>query len=144
MGVMSNEVNFDLLLSDLAECCLQGNCPECKKSKCLIGYIKESVKGCLKDNVTYVMDGCENIPLEDSKIFEKETLINAIVNILKQCKSCKEDHYSNCLINVMRSSYEVCLFGEVQEYKGSTLTYLNDISKVNPEIAKAIMEMYSK
>lgn len=144
MGVMSNEVNYDLLLSDLANCCLQlGSCEYCKKEKCLIGYAKESIKHCFKNDVTYVMDGCENIPLNDAKTFEQELLIEAIVHILKQCKSCKEDHYDNCLINVMRSSYEVCLFGEIQKYKGSTITYLSDISKQRPEIAEIMIEKYN-
>lgn len=144
MGVMSNEVNYDLLLSDLANCCLQlGNCGHCKKEKCLIGYAKESIKNCLKNDVTYIVDGCKNIPLNDAKIFEQEILIEAIIHILKQCKSCKEDHYDNCLINVMRSSYEVCLFGEIQKYKGSTIKYLSDISEQRPEIAEIMIEKYN-
>lgn len=144
MGVMSHEVNYDLLLSDLANCCLQlGNCGSCKKGKCLVGYAKESMKNCLKDDITYIMNGCENIPLNDVKSFEQEILIESIVDILKQCKSCKEDHYDNCLINVMRSSYEVCLFGEVQKYKGSTITYLTDISEQRPEIAEIMLQKYN-
>lgn len=144
MGVMSSEVDFNLLLNDLGECCLQlDNCVNCSKENCIIGYAKECVKGCLKDDVTYVMDGCNNIPLHDSKIFDTELLVHAIANILKQCKSCKEDHYENCLINVMRSCYEICLLGEAQKYKGSTFTYLNDIKAVKEEIADKIIQAYN-
>lgn len=144
MGVMSSEVDFNLLLSDLGECCLQiEHCVTCSKEECIIGYAKECIKNCLKDDVTYIMDGCDNIPLNDSKIFDKESLITAISNILKQCKSCKEDHYDNCLINVMRSCYEVCLLGEIQKYKGSTFTYLNDIKNIKSEIADSIIHNYN-
>lgn len=142
MGVTFNEVNFDLLLSDLSESCT--NCGECKKKECIIGYAKECVKDCLKNNVTYVMNGCNNIPLHDSKIFETEYLAKSIANILKQCKSCKEEHYDNCLINVMRSCYEVCIFGEIQKYEGSTFNYLNKIQNLNPDIADEIIQFFNK
>jgi len=143
MGVMSSEVDFNLLLSDLGECCLQLNhCGTCLKEECIIGYAKECIKNCLKHDVTYIIDGCEKIP-HDTKIFEEESLIKAITNILKQCKSCKEDHYDNCLINVMRSCYEVCLLGEIQKYKGSTFTYLNDIKDINLRIANDIIVHYN-
>lgn len=142
MGVTFNEVNFDLLLSDLSESC--ASCGECKKKECIIGYAKECVKDCLKNNVTYVMDGCNNIPLHDSKIFETEYLAKSIANILKQCKSCKEEHYDNCLINVMRSCYEVCIFGEIQKYEGSTFNYLNKIQNLNPDIADEIIQFFNK
>lgn len=142
MGVTFNEVNFDLLLSDLSESCT--SCSECKKKECIIGYAKECVKDCLKNNVTYVMDGCNNIPLHDSKIFETEYLAKSIANILKQCKSCKEEHYDNCLINVMRSCYEVCIFGEIQKYEGSTFNYLNKIQNLNPDIADEIIQFFNK
>lgn len=142
MGVTFNEVNFDLLLSDLSESCT--SCGECKKKECIIGYAKECVKDCLKNNVTYVMDGCNNIPLHDSKIFETEYLAKSIANILKQCKSCKEEHYDNCLINVMRSCYEVCIFGEIQKYEGSTFNYLNKIQNLNPDIADEIIQFFNK
>lgn len=145
MGVLSNEVNYDVLLSDLGECCLQlSNCGEkCAERKCIIGYAKDCLTNCLKNDVTYVMDGCINIPLSDSKVFDEESLADSIVNILKQCKSCNEDHFENCIINVMRSCYEVCLFGEIQKYKGSAFTYLNEIQHENANIAKLICEKYS-
>ncbi len=144
MGVFANEINFDSLITNLGNCCLKkDSCTSCIKEKCLIGYSEESVKKCLKNNVTYVENGYENIPLADTKVYDHDNLIIAIADILKQCKSCRENHYDNCIINVIRSCYEVALVGETQKYKGSTLIYLSDIKYLNEDIGNKILDKYN-
>ncbi len=144
MGNSNGELNFNDLITNLGRCCLtKGVCGECSKEKCLIGYSKESVTNCIKNNVTYVMNGSANIPINDTKLYDAEGLIIAIADTLKQCKGCKENHYDNCIINVLRSCYEVGLFGEIQDYKGSALVYLNMIKDINPDLAVKVFEAYS-
>ncbi|GAA0076930.1 hypothetical protein UT300005_13080 [Clostridium sp. CTA-5] len=144
MGVAFKEVNFNELVNKLAPCCLgEEECNGCAKEKCLVGYGKECIKGCLKNKVTYVIDGYKNIPITDTRVYEQETVITAISDILKRCKSCSEEHYENCIINVIRSCYEVSLFGEEQEYEGSAFLYLNNLKNINEEIADKIFERYN-
>lgn len=141
MAVLYNEVNFNKLINSLGKCCLTENaCGSCKKSKCLIGYSKECLIGCLKNQVTYVMDGQANIPLADGKVYDNHDLVDAISDTLMQCKNCKENHFENCIINVLRNCYEILLFGEIQEYKGSTLLYINDIRNENEDIANEVFK----
>ena len=88
------------------------------------------------------MDGMKNIPVTDVKIYDKGNILNGVADILKICKSCKENHYDNCIVNVLRSCYEVILFGEEKEYKGSALVYLNGLREDNPEIAEQLFQKY--
>lgn len=61
------------------------------------------------NKVTYVMDGMKNIPVTDVRIYDKGNIANGIVDILKTCKNCKENHFENCIVNILRSCYEVVL-----------------------------------
>ncbi|EES49844.1 MULTISPECIES: hypothetical protein [Clostridium] len=145
MGVAFKDVNFNELVNKLAPCCLEEEtCSTCTKEKCLIGYGKECIKGCLKNKVTYVENGYGNIPIADTKLYDKDYVITAIADILKRCKSCQENHYDNCIINVLRNCYEISLFGEGQEYQGSAFMYLNGLKSVNEEIADKIFAKYSE
>ncbi|MGL4107754.1 hypothetical protein [Clostridium sp. LP20] len=140
MGILSTEVNYNSLLNNLGKCCLTtDSCKTCKGKACLIGYSKACVTSCIKDSVTYVMDGQKNIPMADGKLYDSHDLIDGIADLLKQCKNCDKDHFDNCLINVMRNCYEVLLLGDIQEYKGSSLLYLSAIKDVDSEISGEIM-----
>ncbi len=143
MAVEFKEINFSKLVDKLAPCCLSEEvCGNCERNTCLVGYGTECIKNCMINKGTYVIDGMKNIPLSDMKVYDKYNIINEIADILKICKSCKESHYENCIVNVLRSCYEVVLFGEEKEYKGSALIYLNDLKDNNPEIAEQLLQKY--
>lgn len=145
MGTLSVELNFNTVITNLGACCLTTEvCRTCSKESCLIGYSKECVTNCIKNNVPYVINGCDNIPKNDAKLYDSESMVIAIADILKQCKGCKENHYDNCILNVLRSCYEIGLFGEIQDYKGSALVYLNSIKDINPDLASKVFQVYSQ
>lgn len=139
MGVLFTELDFDVIMKDLGEACLQ--CQGCEGASCLVGYAKSCVMGCIKQEAPYVPDGVENIPM-DTKLFHEEKMIEGIVNILHQCKSCKEEHYENCIVNTLRSCYEIALFGDNISYEGSAFRYLNAVNNIHPEYAKEIIDLY--
>ena len=140
MGILSTEVNYNSLLKNLGESCLTtDSCGTCKGKACLIGYSKACVTSCIKDGVTYIMDGQANIPMADGKVYDHHYLVDGIVDLLKQCKNCDKDHFDNCLINVMRNCYEVLLLGDIQEYKGSSLLYVNSLRDVDSKISEEIL-----
>ena len=143
MEVLTKDIKFNVLISDLWNCCLTENiCNKCKKKDCLIGYCKESLKECVMQDVTYVKEGMQNFPSSDLKLYDNHNLIDGISQILKQCRSCKEDHYDNCIINILRSAYEIILFGEPQDYNGSVLVYLDKIKAINLELSSKIFDTY--
>lgn len=141
MGIEHSEVNYNNLINNLGNCCLtESICGTCKEGECLIGYGKKCVVNCLKEGVTYIIDGQANIPYIDGKVYDISDLIDATADVLKQCKNCDKNHFDNCLINVLRNCYEILLLGEMQEYKGSNLLYLDDIKSVDEKIAKELLK----
>lgn len=144
MAVSFDKLNTGVILKDLGSACLK--CPNCEKSDCLIGYGKQCITNCVTQNITYVEDGFANIPMGDFKKYDEETLINGIANILQLCGSCKENHFENCIINILRSCYELELFGETQEYNGDAIEYIIKLnhSEHKQGISSRIVDAYHK
>lgn len=143
MGILNSEINYDKIISDLANCCLgEEVCNSCDKASCIVGFAQKSITNCFKEGVTYVENGSDEIPIADLKIYDEENFENGIAHILKQCRSCQEEHFDNCIINIIRNCYEIGLFGEVQEYKGSNFRYLNQIHNSHSKIAENIINEF--
>ena len=90
-----------------------------------------------------VAQGMAHIPTMDFKVFDEVELETAIAHILKECKGCKEEHTEDCIINVIRSCYEVGLLGDVQPYEGSALQYLMYIKEHFPDKSLQIASLYT-
>lgn len=143
MGILNSELNYDLVLTDLGKCCMgESACGGCTNNECIVGYAKTCITKCFKDSTTFVENGSGNIPLTDFKLFNNEEFEKGIAHILRQCRSCQENHFENCIINIIRNCYEVGLFGEIQQYNGSAFRYLNQIHNSHPELANSIIELF--
>ena len=146
MGILFEELTEgdEVILKDLENVCLtEGACGTCEKEQCLVGYAQQSLLNCLKNNVTYVENGMDRLPVNDLKIYREEDLAAGIANILKTCRSGGENHYENCIINVLRSCYEVALFGEEREYEGSAFSYLTKLQSEEKTHSGLVLEYYS-
>lgn len=134
-------MQIDALISELGHCCLEEEfCLTCKKEKCLIGFCKKSLMTVLKQKDEFITNGLQDLPYSDTKVYDTDSVVNAIGFLLNQCRNCNVYHDEECIINIIRSSLEIILLGEVQEYKGSMLLYLGDIKNVNPEVANKIFQ----
>lgn len=136
--------NYLSLFKDLGSICMsEGNCGACKEQNCLTGYAKICVSNCFKGGITYIAGGVNQIPLTDLKGgYDELYLIKAIAHLLNQCRSCDENHFGDCLLNVVRSCYEIILFGENQPFNGSVFAYLMKLQQNHPEKAAMILEEY--
>jgi len=140
---MSNGINSEILISEIGKCCLGKEvCRECKKEDCLVGYCKKSLMTFLKQNNEFIDGGMKEIPYGDTKMYDNELIVQAIGSLLNQCRNCNVYHDEECIINIVRSALEIIVLGEFQEYKGSTLLYLNDIKNVNSEMADKILQAF--
>lgn len=146
MAITKEQINFMEIFKDLGTVCMTENvCGKCKGKECLIGYAKEAAAKCRVNEITYVPEGYKNIPLVDLKGgYDKVDTLHAMAHLLNQCRSCKEDHFENCIINVVRSCYEVVALGEERPYEGDALTYLMKLQAEYPEAAAIIMEEYKR
>lgn len=115
------------------------------REKCLIGYCKSGLLTVLKQKDRFIDDGADNIPYWDVKIYDnQEDMIEAIGFLLNQCRNCNLYHDEDCIINIVRECLEIILFGDSQEFKGSTFVYLNHIKSINSELADKIFEAYNR
>ena len=144
MSIQFKDANFSRIVDKLCDCCLSEDvCGECNSKTCLISYGKNCLKHCMINKVTGVIDGHKNLPLLDTKIYDQEATIDGIVDILKTCKSCKEDHFENCIVNIIRNCYEIILTGQEQEYNGSTFLYLNKLKEIDSSLSDKVFEKFN-
>ncbi len=138
-----SSINYEGLITKIKDVCLtEQSCGMCKQDKCLIGYCKRSLTTCFKDNNDFLDGGLDKLPLSDMKVYDDETVVDSLAFLLQQCKNCNLYHDEDCIINIVRSAFEVILLGDPQEYKGSTLMYLNDIKNVDAHTADRIFAAF--
>lgn len=136
-------LNADLIENDLEHCCRsEAVCGQCRGKSCNIGFAKKCISDYKRAPQKEVPDGTEGIPITDFRTFDEVELETAIAHILKECKDCKEDHTENCIINVIRSCYEVSLIGDTHPYEGSTIQYLMFLKEHYPDQAACIADIY--
>lgn len=144
MAIMNEELNIVEIFKDLGKICKSHTvCGGCAEKSCLIGYARNGAAECRITKRTGISNGFENIPSCDIKGgYDEYDVLHAIAHLLVQCRGCKEDHYDNCLINVVRSCLEVIEFGEEQKYTGNVVEYLFSISQKDLEKAAIIKDEY--
>lgn len=142
---ISSSINYEKLISEVSNCCLgEEACGGCQNEKCLIGYCKDCLLKALKQGDDFIDGGVDNIPYFDVKVYDNETLIEAIGFLLNQCRNCNLYHDEDCIINIVRQCLEIIILGDSQDYKGSTFVYLNDIKSINSDIADRILESFNR
>ncbi|GAB6086298.1 hypothetical protein [Alkaliphilus crotonatoxidans] len=138
-------INYNGLIEAVGACCLtETQCGSCENEACLVGYCKQALVTALKSQEEFLDGGMEDIPYEDSKLFDEEEIIRAIAFTLNQCRNCRVYHDEDCIINIIRSSLEVALIGDSLEYKGSNLVYISELEKKNKEIAQRVFQQFKQ
>ncbi|QUH19012.1 hypothetical protein [Alkaliphilus sp. B6464] len=142
---MDKNIDFNGLIGEVGKCCLsEESCGTCEKGTCLVGYCKQSLLTAFKQKDEFIDNGMDDIPYEDTKLYDDEKIINSIGFILNQCKNCQLYHDEDCIINIIRCSMEVALLGDHIDYKGSTLMYFSDLGNKNKEISQKIYSAFKQ
>ncbi len=136
-------MDFKAIYNAVDRCCKTVNeCGECTNLKCLIGFARQVARYGLEKNMVQIPDGEKLIPGDDARVYYQEDLISALVETLRQCKNCRENHTPSCGVSLIRSSLELALIGENIEYKGDVLSYLVDLGKAKPAVGQLVMARY--
>ena len=142
---MTTKIDYEGLIRTAKDVCLtEAQCGSCKNNDCLMGYSKGCLTKSIKDNTEFIDGGMDKLPLQDMKMYDNDAVVESLAYLLHQCRNCNLYHDEDCIINIMRSTYEVILLGEPQEYKGSTFMYLNDIKSAEASIADRIFTAFNK
>lgn len=145
MGADLKDLQALHVIDSVTDVCLKETvCGVCERENCLVGYAQECIRKCLNNNVTFVEDGVKNIPLHDMRIYNEDRLVNGIADILLSCRSCKFEHFENCVVNVIRNCYEIALFGDIQPYEGSNFRYLAALNMNGMKDAQQILDTFHK
>ena len=145
MGITKEELDLMQIFKDLGNICqTEAVCKKCAGRGCLVGYSKDCAAQCRVKNVTFVEDGFEEIPPCDIRGgYDEFEVLHAMAHLLLQCRSCKKDHFENCIINIVRSCLEVIEFGEEQIYEGDPLSYMVKLRGLDPQKADIVAEEYT-
>lgn len=146
MAITQQELDLIEIFQDIGKICHgEEHCGKCAEKGCLVGYARASASECRVKDRTYVQDGMEEIPPSDIRGgYDEYEVLHAIAHLLLQCRACKENHFENCVINVVRSCFEVIELGDEQVYEGDPLSYLMKIKSINEEKAAIIAEEYMR
>ncbi|MDO5402431.1 MAG: hypothetical protein Q4F11_03245 [Eubacteriales bacterium] len=146
MAISKDTINLQEIFQDLGRICLtEAHCRQCADRGCLIGYSKDCAAQCRIKNQTFVENGFDEIPPADIRGgYDEYDVLHATAHLLLQCRSCKQEHFDNCVINIIRSCFEIIEYGDEQGYEGDVLSYMMKIHKTHPEKAAIIAEEYSR
>ncbi len=139
-------IDFYKIDKEIQNCCkTTATCTKCSNNACLIGFSKNTLKFYFESQNTILSHGMEHVPKEDFKVYNNQDLIDAIVEILLQCKQCNEEHQRDCVINIIRVCLETALFGKnMGKYEGNSLSYIIRVIDFNPDIGNEIMIRYKE
>lgn len=144
MAVQFEELDLLKIFRDIGKICKgEQVCGKCVCKECLVGYSRECIAYCRRKMSTFVPKGKENIPQFDIRGgYDEYEVLFSISHLLGQCCGCKEEHFENCIINIVRNCLEVIEFGEEQEYEGVPLQYLMKMATKNKVKADIMTEEY--
>ncbi|MCH4190685.1 MAG: hypothetical protein LKF52_00115 [Butyrivibrio sp.] len=118
---------------------------DCRGEECMIGFAKISTHECIEKNQDAMPERFEKLPSSDIRgDYDEFDVLHGIAHLLNQCHSCKKDHSESCILNIVRSCYEVIEFGDSQIYEGSPLEYMVKVSGLDAEKASVIREEYTR
>lgn len=140
----TKEINYLKMFKDIANVCMTENvCGRCQEKGCFVGYARECIGDAKKKDTDTLEGAYLDIPVTDVKGgYDRVHTLETIGHTLKQCKSCKEYHYDDCLVNIVRTCFEVIAFGDAQHYNGSAFQYLTTLQEKYPDEALEILTAY--
>ncbi|MDR3562596.1 MAG: hypothetical protein P4N59_14340 [Negativicutes bacterium] len=140
---MSDQFNVASIKTAVQNCCRsEMECTSCHGKECLVGFAKIVADYAGVKKTLSIPNGLKMVPAADYKIYEIDQVAVALAVINHECKNCMDSHDDNCVINIVRSSLEVAMFGEHLKFAGNPLMYIMSLSEINPELGGKVMQEY--
>ncbi|NMA58069.1 TMEM165/GDT1 family protein [Clostridium cochlearium] len=120
-------------------CLGEEKCGSCSKNSCIIGYTKEILKDA-RENEEYYIDKKVDFNKFLKKNFDKNKVIEALALIIRDYIEYGVVEDENFIINEVRRSFELILFGTNIKFDKNPLKYLENIEKVDKSIGKKLKD----
>lgn len=140
---MSEQLNVERVKDALAACCRSGiECSSCQGKACLIGFAKLVADYAGVKKTLAIPGGIKMVPAGDFKVYDADSVAQALAVINIECRNCLDNHDDNCVINIIRSCLEVALFGQHVAFTGNPLAYLARLIELDAENGNKVMAAY--
>ena len=140
---MNEQINIESIKEGLESCCKgDTECSTCQGKDCLIGFAKLVAEYAGAKRTLTIPNGLKMVPTTDFKVYDTDAVATGLAIINIECKNCMENHDDNCIVNIVRSSLEVSLFGQHIDFTGNSLAYIMQLSNINGENGNKVMQAY--
>lgn len=140
---MSEQLSVESIKDALTSCCKgDAECSSCQGKACLIGFAKLVADYAGLKRTLTIPNGLKMVPTTDFKVYDTDDVATALAIINIECKNCMDNHDDNCIINIVRSSLEVSLFGQHIAFAGNPLAYIMQLNDLNAENGNKVMQAY--
>ncbi|CCO08790.1 hypothetical protein [Desulforamulus hydrothermalis] len=126
------------LLNDFCRDCDLFNTGQCKEATCLIGFAKKVINFAEQKGVLDIPGASNLIPKNDFKPYYQDQISRAIAASCKLCRECRDNHSSDCVVSLVRTSLESAVLQEQIDYPGSVFMYLAKVKQQNDELSGQI------
>ena len=124
-------IQTKMLNKAIGEICLgEDKCGNCSGSNCIIGYTKEMLKNA-RDKEKYYIDESIDFQKLINKDFDKNKAIEALSLIIADYIKYGIVEDDSFIINRVKETLELILFGRRFKFNGSLSKYIKHIKKVN-------------
>ncbi len=133
-------IQTQMLNNAIEDICLgEEKCGNCSGSNCIVGYVKEVLKNA-RENEEYYVD--KNIDLNKllRKDFDNDKAIGALTLIINDYIKYGIIEDENFIINEVRRSLELILFGRNIKFDKNLPKYLENMEKVDKNTKKKLKD----
>ncbi|NLJ78838.1 MAG: TMEM165/GDT1 family protein [Tissierellia bacterium] len=127
-----NEIVDDICLGE-------HNCGCCSGQDCIIGCIRELLARARYEDEYYIQQDIEFIKLVD-KGFDRDKVIEALSMIIADYMRYGVVEERNFIINEVKESFEIILFGEKIEFDGELQEYIDRVKRFNQHTGEVLQD----
>ncbi|MBU5426400.1 TMEM165/GDT1 family protein [Tissierella pigra] len=146
IDVASKLYNQTKVINETIEsiCLGEGKCGKCIGSNCLIGYTRFIIKEARK-NGNYYSDAYINLDFLIKKEYDNNKVLEALSIIMVDSVNNSWNTDENFVINKVRNSLEVIIFGQIIGHKSDINTYFKEAKLLNKEYGTLLeKKVYTK
>ncbi|AGK99796.1 hypothetical protein [Desulfoscipio gibsoniae] len=134
-------VDLDAMILPLRKICIECDhfqSGDCKPAACMVGFALRSLQFARQKGILDIPGARKHITQSDMKHYFVENIVPALAQTCLQCRECRDNHSSDCVISLARTCLENTILEKNIEYPGNVFMYLAMVKEQDPEIARML------